>query len=141
MKKHNPSDGQNGQLVQWWVLVHSGPTLPVFPHWWPWGSFASSFLSWTHSLALVHSGPRTPSSPTFVAMRIHQPFSLFFDLGRHYAFQKHPLFFSCFSSDTHWVPKKNKKKISLIRSLKLGKVLTSGLHWNWALCSPKDMAF
>jgi hypothetical protein len=25
MKKHNPSSGQNGQLVHWWLLVHSGP--------------------------------------------------------------------------------------------------------------------
>jgi hypothetical protein len=29
MKKRNSSDGQNGQLVEWWVLVHPGPTLPV----------------------------------------------------------------------------------------------------------------
>jgi len=25
MKKRSPSYGQNGQLVYWWVLVHSGP--------------------------------------------------------------------------------------------------------------------
>jgi hypothetical protein len=25
MKKRNPSGGQNGQLVHWWVLIHSGP--------------------------------------------------------------------------------------------------------------------
>jgi len=25
MKKHNPSSGQNGQLVHWWLLIHSGP--------------------------------------------------------------------------------------------------------------------
>jgi len=25
MKKRNPSDGQNGQLVHWWLLIHSGP--------------------------------------------------------------------------------------------------------------------
>jgi hypothetical protein len=25
MKKCNPSSGQNGQLVHWWVLIHSGP--------------------------------------------------------------------------------------------------------------------
>jgi hypothetical protein len=25
MKKRNPSSGQNGQLVHWWVLIHSGP--------------------------------------------------------------------------------------------------------------------
>jgi hypothetical protein len=24
MKKRSPSYGQNGQLVHWWVLVHSG---------------------------------------------------------------------------------------------------------------------
>jgi hypothetical protein len=24
MKKRSPSYGQNGQLVRWWVLVHSG---------------------------------------------------------------------------------------------------------------------
>jgi hypothetical protein len=24
MKKCNPSSGQNGQLVHWWLLVHSG---------------------------------------------------------------------------------------------------------------------
>jgi hypothetical protein len=23
MKKHSPSNGQNGQLVYWWLLVHS----------------------------------------------------------------------------------------------------------------------
>jgi hypothetical protein len=26
MKKRNPSSGQNGQLVHWWLLIHSGPT-------------------------------------------------------------------------------------------------------------------
>jgi len=25
MKKRNPSGGQNGQLVHWWLLIHSGP--------------------------------------------------------------------------------------------------------------------
>jgi hypothetical protein len=24
MKKHNPSSGQNGQLVHWWLLIHFG---------------------------------------------------------------------------------------------------------------------
>jgi len=24
MKKRNPSSGQNGQLVHWWLLIHSG---------------------------------------------------------------------------------------------------------------------
>jgi hypothetical protein len=24
MKKRNPSGGQNGQLVHWWLLFHSG---------------------------------------------------------------------------------------------------------------------
>jgi hypothetical protein len=24
MKKSSPSSGQNGQLVHWWLLVHSG---------------------------------------------------------------------------------------------------------------------
>jgi hypothetical protein len=24
MKKCNPSSGQNGQLVHWWLLIHSG---------------------------------------------------------------------------------------------------------------------
>jgi len=27
MKKRSPSYGQNGQLVHWWLLVHSGPLL------------------------------------------------------------------------------------------------------------------
>jgi hypothetical protein len=27
MKKCSPSHGQNGQLVHWWVLAHSGPAL------------------------------------------------------------------------------------------------------------------
>jgi hypothetical protein len=26
MKKRNPSSGQNGQLVHWWLLIHSGRT-------------------------------------------------------------------------------------------------------------------
>jgi hypothetical protein len=26
MKKRNPSSGQNGQLVHWWLLIHSGQT-------------------------------------------------------------------------------------------------------------------
>jgi hypothetical protein len=25
MKKRNPSSEQNGQLVHWWLLIHSGP--------------------------------------------------------------------------------------------------------------------
>jgi hypothetical protein len=25
MKKRSPFSGQNGQLVHWWLLVHSGP--------------------------------------------------------------------------------------------------------------------
>jgi hypothetical protein len=25
MKKRNPSSGQNGQLVHWWLLIDSGP--------------------------------------------------------------------------------------------------------------------
>jgi hypothetical protein len=29
MKKCNPSSGQNGQLVHWWVLIHSGPNIMV----------------------------------------------------------------------------------------------------------------
>jgi hypothetical protein len=28
MKKRNPSSGQNGQLVHWWLLIHSGPEVP-----------------------------------------------------------------------------------------------------------------
>jgi hypothetical protein len=27
MKKRNPSGGQNGQLVHWWLLIHSGPVI------------------------------------------------------------------------------------------------------------------
>jgi len=27
MKKRSPSSGQNGQLVHWWLLVHSVPNL------------------------------------------------------------------------------------------------------------------
>jgi hypothetical protein len=27
MKKRNPSSGQNGQLVHWWLLIHSGPSI------------------------------------------------------------------------------------------------------------------
>ncbi len=31
MKKRNPSGGQNGQLVHWWLLFHSGPeNLPFY---------------------------------------------------------------------------------------------------------------
>ncbi len=59
------------QLIRWteWPIggmVGAGSPwshTPSSPHWWPWGSFASSFFSWTHSLALVHSGPSTPRSP------------------------------------------------------------------------------
>jgi hypothetical protein len=29
MKKRSPSYGQNGQLLHWWVLVHSGPVLTL----------------------------------------------------------------------------------------------------------------
>jgi hypothetical protein len=29
MKKRNPSSGQNGQLVHWWLLIHSGRDLVV----------------------------------------------------------------------------------------------------------------
>jgi hypothetical protein len=32
MKKRNPSGGQNGQLVHWWVLIHSGR----FVAWFDW---------------------------------------------------------------------------------------------------------
>ncbi len=28
MKKRNPSNAQNGQLLHWWLLIHSGPFLP-----------------------------------------------------------------------------------------------------------------
>jgi hypothetical protein len=28
MKKRNPSSGQNGQLVHWWLLIHSGQLEP-----------------------------------------------------------------------------------------------------------------
>jgi hypothetical protein len=28
MKKRNPSVGQNGQLVHWWLLIHSAPFNP-----------------------------------------------------------------------------------------------------------------
>jgi hypothetical protein len=28
MKKYKASSGQNGQLVHWWLLVHSGLELP-----------------------------------------------------------------------------------------------------------------
>jgi hypothetical protein len=31
MKKRSPSSGQNGQLVHWWLLVHSGPGNMHFP--------------------------------------------------------------------------------------------------------------
>ncbi len=31
MKKRNPSSGQNGQLVHWWLLIHSGPN-PALMH-------------------------------------------------------------------------------------------------------------
>jgi hypothetical protein len=33
MKKRTPSSGQNGQLVHWWLLVHSAPH-PELVHWW-----------------------------------------------------------------------------------------------------------
>ncbi len=29
MKKRNPSGGQNGQLVHWWLLIHSAQMSPV----------------------------------------------------------------------------------------------------------------
>jgi hypothetical protein len=29
MKKRNPSSGQNGQLVHWWLLIHSGRSFAV----------------------------------------------------------------------------------------------------------------
>jgi len=46
MKKRNPSSGQNGQLVHWWLLIHSGHgTKPMHP------SFGKSFPK----------GPRTRS--------------------------------------------------------------------------------
>jgi hypothetical protein len=32
MKKSNPSSGQNGQLVHWWLLVHSGPAKGCLDH-------------------------------------------------------------------------------------------------------------
>jgi hypothetical protein len=32
MKKRNPSGGQNGQLVHWWVQIHSGPQGRYPPH-------------------------------------------------------------------------------------------------------------
>ncbi len=28
MKKRNPSSGHNGQLVHWWLLIHSGHVIP-----------------------------------------------------------------------------------------------------------------
>ncbi len=28
MKKRNPSSGQNGQLVHWWLLIHPGHSAP-----------------------------------------------------------------------------------------------------------------
>jgi hypothetical protein len=33
MKKRNPSSGQNGQLVHWWVLIHSGPQIQALKKW------------------------------------------------------------------------------------------------------------
>jgi hypothetical protein len=33
MKKRNPSSGQNGQLVHWWLLIHSGRGLLIAIHW------------------------------------------------------------------------------------------------------------
>jgi len=39
MKKRNPSSGQNGQLVHWWLLIHSGQ------HWYELGVLVT--LSWT----------------------------------------------------------------------------------------------
>jgi hypothetical protein len=29
MRKGNPSSGQNGQLVHWWLLIHSGPEIGI----------------------------------------------------------------------------------------------------------------
>jgi hypothetical protein len=29
MKKRNPSSGQNGQLVHWWLLIHSGQDFEI----------------------------------------------------------------------------------------------------------------
>jgi hypothetical protein len=33
MKKRNPSSGQNGQLVHWWLLIHSGRGLVLAQGW------------------------------------------------------------------------------------------------------------
>jgi hypothetical protein len=41
MKKRNPSGGQNGQLVHWWLLFHSGPCMPFSNRFW---SFLPSTL-------------------------------------------------------------------------------------------------
>jgi hypothetical protein len=30
MKKRNPSGEQNGQLVHWWLLIHSGPYIALW---------------------------------------------------------------------------------------------------------------
>jgi hypothetical protein len=38
MKKRSPSIGQNGQLVHWWLLVHSGHGLGIL-------QLANSFAS------------------------------------------------------------------------------------------------
>jgi hypothetical protein len=32
MKTRNPSSGQNGQLVHWWLLIHSGRHAPFLPY-------------------------------------------------------------------------------------------------------------
>jgi hypothetical protein len=31
MKKRGPSNGQNGELVHWWVLVHVGTATFLYP--------------------------------------------------------------------------------------------------------------
>jgi len=41
MKKRNPSSGQNGQLVHWWLLIHSG--------------HVSTSISWGLVLLILHT--------------------------------------------------------------------------------------
>ncbi len=70
MKKRNPSDGQNGQMVQWWVLVHSGPTLPVLHIGGPGNPLLVPFLLDSFASPGSLWSPHSQIS-TFVGMGIH----------------------------------------------------------------------
>jgi hypothetical protein len=65
MKKRNPSSGQNGQLVHWWLLIHSGPRVPVL------GKWNRRFSNWTCRYQNHHPGTRkqNPKPPSSLLVR------------------------------------------------------------------------